>query len=378
MSVADRASKACLALALAAVCELVARPATAGAQQPMSGFAVDTESNPLSGVEVTIAGTNFVAVSDDRGAFRFPRTPPPPFVVRARRIGFTSMSAEVSERQRIGPLTLVMRPAAQTLPSVNILPERVVHTGRLAEYYTRLERRAGGVFITREDIDRGSARNLSVLLERVPGLQLMRGRVGSTILRFRGRSCRPLVWFDGVPMPSAEVDINSFPPTSLHGIELYFGLSTVPARYIGLRDSATCGTILLWSRGPDTEFRPEAIANPQELERHVRRLGAFTAETVDTAARVDDDRALNVPYPPALFAERRRGRVVAEFVVNPDGRVEPHTIGIVSSTHPLFTQAVRATLQVAAFLPAMKGGERVFQLVHQAFDFDPVRRGKNE
>lgn len=378
MSVADRASRSCLALALAAACALAAAPVTAGAQQPMSGLAVDAESNPLSGVEVSIEGTDIVAVTSDRGEFRLPRTPPPPFVVRARRIGFTSVSVEVVGGQRIGPVTLVMRPVAQTLPSVNILPERVVHTGRLAEYYTRLDRRSAGVFITREDIDRSNARNLSVLLERVPGLQIMRGRVGSTILRFRGRSCRPLVWFDGVPMPSADVDINSFAPSTLHGVELYFGLSTVPARYVGLRDSATCGTILLWSRGPDTEFRPEEVASPQEIERMVRRLGAHTAENVDSAARLDNNRVLQVPYPPVLLAERRRGRVVAEFVVNPDGRVEPNTIGIVSSTHPLFTQAVRATLQVAAFLPAMKGGQRVFQLVHQAFDFDPVRRDRNE
>lgn len=378
MPVAGRAISACLALALAVVCELAATPVTAGAQQSISGLTVDAESNPLSGVEVTIEGTGFVAVTDDRGEFRFPRTPPPPFVVRARRIGFTSVSANVAGGARLGPVTLVMRPVAQTLPSVNILPERVVHTGRLAEFYTRLERRSAGVFITREEIDRTNARNLSGLLERVPGLQLIRGRVGSTVLRFRGRSCRPLVWFDGVPMPSADVDINSFPPTSLHGVELYFGLSTVPARYIGLRDSATCGTILLWSRGPDTEFRPEPLANPRELERLVERLGAFTAEAVDTAARLDNDRALQVPYPPALFAERRRGRVVAEFVVNPDGRVEPHTIGIVSSTHPLFSQAVRATLQAAAYLPAVKGGRAVFQLVLQSFEFDPVRRDRNE
>lgn len=363
---------------MAAVGELTATPVTAGAQQSLSGVAVDNESNPLSGVEVTIEGTAIVALTNARGEFRFARTPPPPFVVRARRIGFTSVSADVVGGERVGPLTLVMRPVAQTLPSVNILPQRVVHTGRLAEYYTRLERRSGGVFITREEIDRANPRNLSVLLERVPGLQLMRGRVGSTILRFRGRSCRPLVWFDGVPMPSADVDINSFPPTSLHGIELYFGLSTVPARYVGLRDSATCGTILLWSRGPDTEFKPEVVASPRDIERVVRRLGAYTAENVDSAARLDNNRVLQVPYPPVLLAERRRGRVVAEFVVNPEGRVEPNTIGIVSSTHPLFTQAVRATLQVAAFLPAVKGGERVYQLVHQAFDFDPIQGERNE
>lgn len=375
--VGDRGSSHYLMLALAALCQLAVTPA-AGAQQPMSGITVDADANPLAGVEVSIGGTTLTAVTNERGEFRFPQTPPPPFVVRARRLGFASVSANVVGGERIGPVTLVMRPVAQTLPSVSILPERIVHTGRLAGYYTRLDRRAAGVFITREEIDRGSARNLSVLLERVPGLQLVRGRVGSTVLRFRGRTCRPLVWFDGVPMPSADVDINSFPPTSLHGIELYFGLSTVPARYMGLRDSATCGTILLWSRGPDTEFRPEPLSNPRELERLVKRLGAFTAENVDTTARLDSNRVLQVPYPPVLFAERRRGRVVAEFVVNPQGRVEPHTIGIVSSTHPLFAQAVRATLQGAAYLPAIKEGREVFQLVHQAFDFDPVRRDRNE
>lgn len=378
MSLGDRASTFYLALALAAACRLAAAPAVASAQQPISGLTLDAESSPLSGVEVSIHGTTLIAVSNNRGEFRFAHAPPPPYVLRARRLGFASVSAEVGPEQATVPVMLVLRPIAQTLPPVSILPGLVVHTGRLAEYYSRLDRRSGGVFITREEIDRGSARNLSVLLERVPGLQLQRSRVGSTVLRFRGRSCRPLVWFDGVPMPSGDVDINSFPPGSLHGIELYFGYSTVPARYIGLRDGSSCGTILLWSRGPDTEFRPEPLSNPRELERLVQRLGAFTAEDVDTAARLDNNRVLQVPYPPALFAERRRGRVVAEFVVNPSGRVEPHTIGIVSSTHPLFAQAVRATLQAATYLPAVKGGRQVFQLVHQAFDFDPVRRDRND
>jgi len=373
-AVQNRAGLCYVALALVAASHLFAVAGSAGAQgRPIGGVVVDSAGDPISGAEVGLNGMSVVVRTSARGEFRFPQSPLPPFVIRARRLGFASVSLEITAADSdLASIRLRMMPIAHSLPPVTIFPERVTYTGRLAEYYTRLERRSSGVFISRDEIDRSNARNLSFLLERVPGVQLTRGRVGSTVLRVRGRSCRPLVWIDGVSMPSADVDINSFAPNSLHGIEMYFGLSTVPARYIGLRDGATCGTILLWSRGSDTEFPPEPVTSPLDLERLVNGMAIFTAENVDSAAKPDSNQALRVPYPPPLFAERLRGRVVAEFVVNPAGRVEPHTIGIVSSTHPLFSRAVRATLQAAAYVPAVKGGRHVSQLVHQAFDFNPV------
>jgi protein TonB len=74
-----------------------------------------------------------------------------------------------------------------------------------------------------------------------------------------------------------------------------------------------------------------------------------------------------------LFAEKLSGSVVAEFVVGEDGRVEGETFGVVSSSHRLFTESVKRALGEAVFLPAIKDGRRVRQVVHQPFAFTPPR-----
>ncbi len=71
----------------------------------------------------------------------------------------------------------------------------------------------------------------------------------------------------------------------------------------------------------------------------------------------------------ALFAEGIRGLVVAEFVVDTVGHIEGSTIGLVSSTHPLFSDAVRLALGRATYLPALRDGRAVRQIVQQPFDF---------
>jgi hypothetical protein len=72
------------------------------------------------------------------------------------------------------------------------------------------------------------------------------GRAGQQGIRMRGRRCWPLVWLDGTPMPSGDVDLDGIPPNTIHGIELYLGSTTAPARYNINRDNNSCGTILLW------------------------------------------------------------------------------------------------------------------------------------
>jgi outer membrane biosynthesis protein TonB len=53
--------------------------------------------------------------------------------------------------------------------------------------------------------------------------------------------------------------------------------------------------------------------------------------------------------------------------------VEPGTLGIISSSHPLFADAVRRAVAVAVFTPALRAGKPVRQLVHQPFEFTAVK-----
>lgn len=75
-------------------------------------------------------------------------------------------------------------------------------------------------------------------------------------------------------------------------------------------------------------------------------------------------------YPRELRGREARGSVVAEFVVDTTGRIEPATFQVISSDDPAFTAAVRDLIPGARFLPAINEGHLVRQIVRQAFLFD--------
>jgi outer membrane biosynthesis protein TonB len=61
--------------------------------------------------------------------------------------------------------------------------------------------------------------------------------------------------------------------------------------------------------------------------------------------------------------------VVAEFVVDSAGQVEPESVRIVAATQPYFASAVTATLPDLQFRPAQLGGQPVRQVVLLPFVF---------
>jgi TonB family protein len=186
-------------------------------------------------------------------------------------------------------------------------------------------------------------------------------------------NCPPLVWLDGAQMGSGDVDIDSFSPSSLEGIELYLSATSTPGAYQASRGRSECGTILLWSRGRDTEPRVAEGVRPEQLEELLAALHVYTAAQVDTPAVLDTLATPPVTYPPAMRASGTNGLVIAEFVVDTSGAVEPENVGIVSSTDPLFADAVRDALRLASFRPALHRGQPVRQLVRQPFEFRAPR-----
>jgi TonB family protein len=154
---------------------------------------------------------------------------------------------------------------------------------------------------------------------------------------------------------------------------MYLGASNAPGRFQMARGQSECGTILLWSRGPDTEPRmPERGVTPEALEALIASLSVYTSDEVDVSTTLEAAGAWVVPYPPSMQASGVSGTVVAEFVVDTLGHVESENFGIVASTHPLFSDAVREGARSAEFRPALRRGRRVRQLVRQPFEFRPV------
>lgn len=351
-----------------------------GAQNPvvLNGLVTDSSGAPVPGAIVSLVGTALRATSDDRGEFRLHGVGQGLAEIRVRRIGFLP----AAERTEIGSggasnrVHVRLTPLPITLKPVEVRASRIESGGRLAGYYQRLQRRSGGYFIVREEIDKRSARTLSQLISQTPGMSSLGIRAGGRSVRMRGKNCRPLVWLDGVAMPAGEVDLDAFSVNSLHGIELYSGFATVPFDYMASRGQSNCGTILLWSRGKDTEPQPRQKLRIEDLERITASLSIFTADQVERQAELASPLPLEVTYPAALLAARLSGSVVAEFVVDTEGQIERNTVTIVSSTHPLFADAVLAALERARYSPAVREGVAVRQVVHQPFAFSAERPPK--
>ena len=352
------------------VTAMLAGPITAQEQGVVSGTVSDSAGDPIFRAELAVEGSSVRAYSDEHGVFNLEGLPLGPRVLTARRLGFAParLSVQVSQ-STAAPMSIRLSPVPSTLPPVVIRPARLEYSGRLAGYYKRLEKRTSGYFITREQIDRENSTTLGALLQHVPGIRIGRGAAGITGMRMRGRTCWPLVWIDGTPMPAGETDLDAFIPSTIQGIELYLGSTTAPMRYIQNGDASSCGTVLIWSRGPDTD-PVGSSASSADLEDLIDRRAIYSADSVDRPARLDTTQALQLDFPASLFAAHVPGMVIAEFVVDTLGRVEYRTVGIVASTAPLFSDAVRVALYSATYIPASKGGHPVRQLVQQPFEFN--------
>ena len=74
-------------------------------------------------------------------------------------------------------------------------------------------------------------------------------------------------------------------------------------------------------------------------------------------------------YPDALRSDNVQGDVLVQFVVDEKGEVMPGTFKVLTSSHALFTQAVKDALPTMKFSPAQVQGRNVKQLVQQPFTF---------
>jgi TonB family protein len=94
---------------------------------------------------------------------------------------------------------------------------------------------------------------------------------------------------------------------------------------------------------------------------------AYDASEVEAQVAVES--GMRPEYPAALRSSGIEGRVVAQFIVAPDGRTDPGSIRILSATNELFALSVRRALMQSRFRAASIGGRRVPQLVQQLFVF---------
>jgi TonB family protein len=342
----------------------------------VSGVVRDSSGGGIVGAEVSVAGTGLRTHTNGQGQFHLTNVPAGPVTLGVRRLGFVpAVASTMIAASEAAVISVIVAPLAQALATVIVRGDRRFEGyGRLAGFYQRRSRSSGGHFMTREQIDQRNPARLTDLFRTVPGARIHSSTFTNAV-RFRGMRCAPLVWLDGFPATAAEFDLHALDPYIVEAVEVYPGVATVPPEFRWVRGGGSCGAIVIWT-GFDERRRKarRAASPPSQLAKEIEERRLFTADQVDVAARADSSSAVRPAYPDSLYRERVSGQVLVEFVVDTTGLVMPASISGISSTHALFTDAVRRALGNARFHPATIAERKVRQLVQLPVKFElPVQ-----
>jgi TonB family protein len=374
----DVAAATLLALPSASIAQAPAANAPPAARRfSVSGEVVGARGERIAGAQIRLASRPnepLAAVTGDDGAFRITGLAFGNEALVVRRLGFAAdtIPFQVPLPPRV-PLTVVLTPAAQPLAPVVVRADLRIYRGPFAEFNRRRDR-GFGTFVTQAEIARRRPSRVSDIFRTVSNLRVERASTGTSVVRMRGRSCDPLVWVDGVPLVGGFPDLDAVPPQSIEGIEIYNGVATIPPELIGPREAGGCGVIVVWSRHgePRRKHKASKPVTTTELAALVDSDHVFTADQVDTPAIPMPGYEVDPAYPDAMRAASVPGQVLVEFVVDADGLVERETVGVISSNEPVFAEAVKEAAPSARFVPAVRRGSRVRQLVQVPVRFAPV------
>lgn len=232
----------------------------AAGQAPMlvTGHAIELETElALPGVEVELLDLSerriASAVTDSTGWFRLESTQPGFYHVRASFIGYRTVITPVPAMAAGDTIEVLLRLSvdAVALDPLEVVARAVPRHPGLARFHERAERRMGGRFVLREDIETGPQRAVSDVLTMM-GLRSVGNPLGRGALFMNRSGCAPTVFLDGVKIahsrsPAEAFDaVNLLPPSSVEGIEVYPGAASVPAEFAG--SDAGCGVVAIWSR----------------------------------------------------------------------------------------------------------------------------------
>ncbi len=360
-------------LVLAPRAELSAQVVTPVLTGIVKGRVVTEARLPLVGAQIRLGSATNVAESDDAGQFNAARVNAGSMWLRVRRIGYRpeSLLVTVLAGQSIEP-TVVMTQIAQRIAAVEVVGRRDV-IGPMAGFYRRMQA-GNGRYFTQADIERRQPSRMTDVLRGVPGIRI-ESRGFETRVRIRGSRCSPLVWLDGQGLFAAEFDLDALDPRSFEGIEVYSGPASVPMEFQGnQRMSSACGTIVLWSRRG--EFRAKKpkqgeLTPAARIAQLLEELKIFTAADVDVGARVDSSMISRPFYPDSLFEAQVAGELIAEFVVGTNGEAVMETFNAMTTTHRALVEPVRRAVREQRFVPAVRKGLVVQQVMQLPFTFVP-------
>jgi hypothetical protein len=205
-------------------------------------------------VDVAIVSIRQLARTDENGWFSLRKVPPGPAEISVRRLGYTPITLQLVVVA--GPIdslrvALLAQPAILDAIEVSAVERQ---KRQWIEDFHRRRAQGLGTYATRDEILARNSFRPSDMFRTTPGVRIQRGRGlrfnYSTSIDAR-RDCPPMLWIDGQRAPG--IDLDELPLTDIEGIELYSGPSTTPTQFShGLTSGLTCGTVVVWSRPPNS------------------------------------------------------------------------------------------------------------------------------
>ena len=211
----------------------------------LTGRVTQQAGLPVPGVQVAVAGSPTVALTDSAGRYRLDRLPSGTAEVVARRIGLAAASQTAQLTQRT-PRQLDFRMSdAQTLAAVKVVGkldnglQKVGFLGRQAS--------SGGHFLSPEQVERIHPQVLSDLLRMMPGVRVTDRGTGRVIESSRSGTCMN-IWVDNALFQSyqpGDVDA-AFIASNIGAVETYASSTDTPMEF--QVPGKACGAVVAWTK----------------------------------------------------------------------------------------------------------------------------------
>jgi len=218
----------------------------------------------LAGVSLGVVELGISTITSVNGFYRLTGLTPGNHVLRARKVGYQSLTLELALRDdRATQRDFRLEPLATVLTEVRIEGELRKVPPRFLEVYRRMAT-ANGKFFTREDIQNLNPPDIQSLLMRVPtvrvnaqGVQFARCNEGGALL-LSPEAGKVQIYIDGLRMTGRVRDkseenaiaaeqrevLRRVNPSQIQAIEIYSGVSRIPGQF--LEDA--CAVIAIWTR----------------------------------------------------------------------------------------------------------------------------------
>jgi hypothetical protein len=238
---------------------LLALASTLAESQTIRGRLIeDGSDSPVTAAQVSLVDEHGNVVGSTRpdslGHFTLATYQPGRYRLHAVAAGFkeaTSPAVSLAVNTQIVVRFVLSREVILIAPLEITARSRPLVAGMSMQGYHERRAKGQGFAITREDIEKRSARTVTDLLRMAPGVRI-ESRRGTTSISIPGtaprfkQTCQVKVLVDGTEFRWGSSTIDDIPVYDIEAIEVFRSLADLPPEMAGT--DATCGVIAVWTK----------------------------------------------------------------------------------------------------------------------------------